>query len=131
MVALSYGQRSGNSTDCATSSTYCAGAEEESTVDMADYGSQPIGNAAVVIAFDPVADTVSGWLNGASLFSRSPPSIAINTGTSIHLGGGGDLSQPAPTIMREAFVANTAMSSADDSAVFANITAFYGGLPFE
>jgi hypothetical protein len=134
MVALGYGfddpNGSGVNVNCGTPSTYCAGAEEESKNDLADYGSSPADNAIVVTEFDPSANAVFSYLNGTRLFSHSPPTASINAGTAIHLGGGGDLSQPDPVLMREALFTNTAMTPSDGSALKANTGAFYSMLTF-
>jgi hypothetical protein len=135
MVALGYGfddppSGSGVNVNCGTASTYCAGAEEESENDLADYGSSPVDNALVVTEFDPSANAVSSYLNGKPLFSHSPPTATINAGTAIHLGGGGDLSQPDPVLMREALFTNTAMTASEVSALQANTGAFYAMLTF-
>jgi hypothetical protein len=138
MVALAYGRPAqGNLVLCGTAATYCAGAEEESVNDVADYGSSPADNAIVLIVHDPRAASVTGYLNGGMLFVHHPPArnsqfpdTRINAGTAIHLGGGGDLSVPAPAVMREAFITNSAMSGGDQLAAFRNMTAFYRELSF-
>jgi Alpha-L-arabinofuranosidase B, catalytic len=138
MVALAYGRPAqGNLVLCATGATYCAGAEEESVNDVADYGSSPADNAIVLIVHDPRAASVTGYLNGGMLFVHHPPARSvqfpntrINAGTAIHLGGGGDLSVPAPAVMREAFITNTVMSGSDQAAAFRNMAAFYRELSF-
>jgi hypothetical protein len=133
MVALGYGfndsSGSGVNVNCGTSSTYCAGAEEESLNDLADYGSSPLDNVLVLTEFDPIAKAVSSYVNGNRLFSHSPPKADINAGTAIHLGGGGDLSQPDPVLMREALIANTAATASDAAALYANVEAFYPMFP--
>jgi hypothetical protein len=62
--------------------------------------------------------------------SHSPPKATINAGTAIHLGGGGDLSQPDPVRMREALVTNDVMSASEVAAMKSNITAFFSTLNF-
>jgi hypothetical protein len=134
MVALGYGFNdqggTGVNVNCGTASTYCAGAEEESLNDLADYGSSPLDNVVLLAEFDPVANAVSTYLNGNRLFSHSPPKANINAGTAIHLGGGGDLSQPDPVLLREALIANAAATARDAAALSANVTAFYATLTF-
>jgi hypothetical protein len=135
MVALGYGWNdqggSGVNVNCGTASTYCAGAEEESLNDLADYGSSPLENVVLIAEFDPVANAVSSYVNGSRLFSHSPPKASINAGTAIHLGGGGDLSQPDPVEMREAMIANAAATAGDAAALTANTVAFYSKLAFQ
>jgi|HubBroStandDraft_2_1064218.scaffolds.fasta_scaffold163917_1 hypothetical protein len=131
MIALGYGQ-SGNGvwTNCATSATFCAGIEEESINDLSDYSASGPINAILSVTFNSGTNTVTAILNGHSLFSRNPPAHSLNPGTYVHLGGGGDLSQPAPTLMREALIFNAALSSGQQSAVLSNMTAFYSGVSF-
>jgi len=49
----------------------------------------------------------------------------------VHLGAGGDLGQPAPTKAREMLITNTAISSAEYNAVFANVRSRYPALKFQ
>ncbi|HET7541868.1 MAG TPA: arabinofuranosidase catalytic domain-containing protein [Polyangiaceae bacterium] len=134
MLALAYGWRDSSgcciAVNCAKNNTYCVGAEEEENNDLFDYGSSPIENALVVTQFDPSANAVITFMNGKQVLSHSPPKAKINAGTAIHLGGGGDLSQPDPVLMREAFITNALMSASNVSALKANSEAFYPSLKF-
>lgn len=131
-LSLAYGQFSnpvGN--QCATSSTYCFGADEESIDNLADYSASQWQDAIATISFNPSGGgTVSGFINGRPLLSVSPPAHALNVPTSVHLGGGADLSQPAPAIAREMLITNTALSAGDNAALFANEKSFYTNLVF-
>jgi len=94
----------------------------------------------VVTQFDPnpsaTHGTVIAYLNGAQMLSHSPPAplsrgnYPINAGTAIHLGGGGDLSQPAPVLMREGLITNNVMTASEVTAMRANLEAFYSPLKF-
>lgn len=131
MLALAYGQPSNNvMVLCGTANTYCVGAEEEENNDLADYGSSPVANALVVTQYDPTANAVITFLNGAQKFSHSPPKANLNVSTNIHLGGGGDLSQPDPVLMREAMITNAVMSANTVTALEADATSFYLALSF-
>lgn len=134
MLALAYGWRDSGgcciAVNCGTSTSYCVGAEEEEDNDLADYGTSPVANALVVTQFDPTSNAVSTFLNGTQKFSHSPPKAQLNAGTAIHLGGGGDLSQPDAVLMREAFFTNAVMSSSTVTALKANAVAFYPALSF-
>ncbi len=134
MLALAYGWRDSGgcciAVNCATSTSYCVGAEEEEDNDLADYGTSPVANALVVTQFDPTSNAVSTFLNGTQKFSHSPPKAQLNAGTAIHLGGGGDLSQPDAVLMREAFFTNAVMSASTVTALKANAVAFYPALSF-
>jgi hypothetical protein len=145
MAALAYGWRDSGgcciAVNCSKNNTYCVGAEEEENNDLADYGSSPVENAMVVTQFDPnptsTHGTVISYLNGTQMFSHSPPAplsrgsnYPINASTAIHLGGGGDLSQPDPVLMREALITNNVMSASEVTAMKANLVAFYSSLKF-
>jgi Alpha-L-arabinofuranosidase B, catalytic len=137
MAALSYASLTPLDVNCATNKTYCVGSENESINDLADYGSQPVGNAivSVIYSYSP-GPSVTGYLNDVRQFVHSPPNITVqrggflNPGTSIHFGGGGDLSVADEAVAREMLITNTAMSPTDQSAAFSNMTAFYSGLSF-
>ena len=140
MVALAYGWRDSGgcciAVNCGASNKYCVGAEEEENNDLYDYGTSPVENAMVVTQFDPTPNAVIVYLNGTQVLSHSPPApmsrgnYPINAGLAIHLGGGGDLSQPDPVLMREALVTNTIMTASNVTAMKANIVAFYPSLKF-
>ncbi len=135
MLALAYGWRDSGgcciATNCGKNNTYCVGAEEEENNDLYDYGTSPLDNAMVVTQFDPTPNAVTTYLNGTQVLSHSPPKAkTINAGTAIHLGGGGDLSQPAPVRMREALFTNNVMSAAEVTAMKSNITTFFSTLTF-
>jgi hypothetical protein len=132
MLVLAYGQ-TGNTVQiyCGSATTYCVGAEEEENNDLADYGSSPVSNALVVTQYDPTSNAVTTFLNGVQKFSHSPPKASnLNVSTNIHLGGGGDLSQPDPVLMREAMITNAVMSASTVTALKADATSFYPALSF-
>jgi hypothetical protein len=135
MVALAYGWRDGGgcciAVNCGAENKYCVGAEEEENNDLYDYGSSPVENAMVVTQFDPTPNSVITYLNGTQVLLHSPPKVPLNVGTAIHLGGGGDLSQPDPVRMREALITNNVMSASEVTAMKANITAFFSTLKFQ
>jgi hypothetical protein len=134
MAALAYGWKDSGgcciAVNCGKNNTYCVGAEEEENNDLFDYGTSPIDNAMVVTQFDPTPNAVITYLNGTQEFSHSPPKAKINAGTAIHLGGGGDLSQPDPVLMREALITNNVMSASEVTAMKANLVAFFSTLKF-
>ena len=134
MLALAYGWRDSGgcciATNCGKANTYCVGAEEEENNDLYDYGTTPLDNAFVVTEFDPTPNAVTTYLNGAKVLTHSPPKAKLNAGTAVHLGGGGDLSQPDSVRMREAFFTNNVMSDSDVTALKTNITAFFSALKY-
>jgi hypothetical protein len=134
MLALAYGWKDANgcciATNCGASNKYCVGAEEEENNDLYDYGTSPLENAFVVTQFDPTPNAVIVHLNGTKVLTHSPPKAKINAGTAVHLGGGGDLSQPAPVRMREAFFTNNVMSDSDVTALKSNVTTFFSALKY-
>jgi hypothetical protein len=135
MLALAYGWRDSGgcciATNCGASNKYCVGAEEEENNDMYDYGTSPVDNAMVVTQYDPTANAVIVYLNGTLGLTKSPPKAGkLNAGTAIHLGGGGDLSQPDPVLMRESLFTNNVMSASEVKAMMANIQAAFTSLKF-
>jgi hypothetical protein len=69
-------------------------------------------------------------LNGTQMLSHSPPKANLNVKKAIHIGGGGDLSQPDPVRMREALISNSVMSSSEVAAMKQNVTTFFPTLKF-
>jgi Alpha-L-arabinofuranosidase B, catalytic len=134
MLALAYGWKDSGgcciATNCGASNKYCVGAEEEENNDLYDYGTSPLDNAMVVTQFDPTPNAVITYLNGTQVMSHSPPKAKLNAGTAIHLGGGGDLSQPDPVLMREALFTNNVMSASEVKAMMANVQAVFPSLKF-
>jgi hypothetical protein len=134
MLALAYGWKDPNgcciAVNCGKANSYCVGAEEEENNDLFDYGTAPLDNAMVVTQFDPGPNAVITYLNGKKVMTKSPPKARLNVGTAIHLGGGGDLSQPAPVRMREALFTNNVMSDDDVQKMHANITSFFSALKY-
>jgi hypothetical protein len=84
----------------------------------------------VVTQFDPTPNAVITYLNGTQVMSHSPPKAKLNAGTAIHLGGGGDLSQPDPVLMRESIFTNNVMSASEVKAMMENIEAVFTTLKF-
>ena len=134
MLALAYGWKDSGgcciATNCGASNKYCVGAEEEENNDLYDYGTSPLDNAVVVTQFDPTPNAVITYLNGTKVLTHSPPKAKLNAGTAIHLGGGGDLSQPDPVRMREALFTNNVMSDSEVKAMQSNIAAFFPMLKY-
>jgi hypothetical protein len=134
MLALAYGWKDSGgcciATNCGASNKYCVGAEEEENNDLYDYGTSPLDNAVVVTQFDPTPNAVITYLNGKQVLMKSPPKAKINAGTALHLGGGGDLSQPDPVRMREALFTNNVMSASEVAAIQSNIAAFFPMLKY-
>lgn len=116
------------SMSCSTNSTYCAGIDEESIGNMgADFGSSP-KNIILSITMDGV-NTITGTENGVLMFNEAP-AVTLNPGRYIHLGGGGDLSQPAPSITREALFTNSALTATQIANAYGNMTSFYSAITF-
>ena len=130
MLQLNYGTAGGfTEVNCSTSATYCMGAEIETDGNVADYGSSII-NVIAAVTYNSTSNRINGMLNGHSIVSNATPGATMNSGQRIHLGGGGDLSQPAPVLMREALITNTALTTAQINSATANMTQFYGCLSF-
>jgi hypothetical protein len=156
-IILGYGWMNaggvGVNTNCTTTTSYCVAIDEEApqqNADSADYavsgGSEVIipniTNALAAVVWTPLPSrVVSGYINGVNLFNHSPPNgdqpsglgcspCLLNPGTSVHFGGGGDLSQPDPFISREMLILNVALTTATYQTLFANIQARFPSLAF-
>jgi hypothetical protein len=70
----------------------------------------------------------ASW-NGHSAWSQTPP-VSLNPSTYIHLGMGGDGTQPAPFIFRGGGILNNVPSGAQQTALLNNVQAFYPLLSF-
>ena len=69
------------------------------------------------------------WINGTQYIPGTVPT-GLNVPAHVHLGGGGDLTWPAPATFREGIFWNTALSTSDEAAIFANEQARYPALSF-
>lgn len=123
---------SGN--QCQTSTSFCSGLDEESIGDLVDYSPTNVGSVFAAGAFDSGVNQVSSYINGGQLRSPIEPAAAlcstcsgINLPGSVHAGGGGDLSQPAPAVMRAFAFINGVASQSDATAAYANLKSFYSG----
>lgn len=129
LLTVGFGN-AGSFPPCHSSTTYCMGVDEELVFDTGDYGSSII-NVAAFATYAAGSNTVTGAVNGHSLFSASPPNAgSLAPGTSIHFCAGGDLSGPAPCKMFEGFITNTTLSLGQQNSVLSNATAFYSALSF-
>lgn len=109
---------------CISATNYCIGIDEESEGDWADYGSSII-NLIATITYDQPSNKVTADLNGTQLINKTPTATFSNTGNTIHLGAGGDLSEPAPATFWEIIVTNSAMSLATHTTISNNVKAYY------
>lgn len=129
LIWFGYGN-AGTFCKAGSSTTFSMGLEEEQVCDQADYGSSVISLIGIV-TFNQASNTVTGSVNGHSLFSNSPPAgTPLNSGLRIHFGGGGDLSQPAPVIMREALITNTPLTSPQQASIISNMKAYFPAISF-
>jgi hypothetical protein len=119
---------------CQTSTSYCSGLDEESIGDLVDYSPSNVGPVFAAGAFNGSTNKVSSYINGGLLRSAVTPAAALCTGCaginlpgSVHVGGGGDLSQPTPALMRHFGFTNTAISQSDVTAAYNLIKARTSG----
>jgi hypothetical protein len=137
ILMMPYGTGIPNGATCpGGSTTFCIGVDEESQGQIADLPGQPSApynvpvNVIAMVNIDPAGAVEKAYLNGNQIYSHTgnPP---LNVPGSIHLGGGGDLSQPGQITFRDgALITGTAMSGADFTALTNNTRAFYSGLSF-
>lgn len=126
-IGTAFGQNPPVGAQCSTTSTYCLFVSTELSGVGADFPSFTIGAPLLMSAgYDPVADKVTGWANSTQIFSQTP--VALDVGGSVHVAGGGDLSQPADTFAREWVVTNTAISSVDAANALSQTQRNYAGL---
>jgi hypothetical protein len=112
--------------------SHCVGADVETFISPTDAYSAADGDNAnwIVTWTGAVAgggtNTFCNYYNGTQLGCHLATTPNQNTPTSIHVFGGGDLTQPAKAVFRGGFIANGVVSSADAAAIKANEAAFYG-----
>lgn len=130
MTVLAYGNDGGSGVPCSSTSS-CFGVDCEVCGVAINY-TVPSPQNVVSVIQKTTSNTLSGWLNGTQLFSNvsATPCCTLNAGGSIHIGGGGDLSQPSMVAMREWAITNTAMNQSDVTAVFNQIRINFSGLGF-
>jgi hypothetical protein len=138
---LDYGNASTTYQSCSSSTTICAGIDEESAnLDGANYTPTASQDLQQMITWDGAAatNTVTVYVNSATpIYSNSPPcaerngcpanaggTAAFNIQTTLRLGGGGDNSH-VDQIFREGLIANTALSGSDFTNLSNNETAFF------
>jgi Alpha-L-arabinofuranosidase B, catalytic len=139
---VDYGNASTTYQSCSTSTTICAGIDEESAnLDGASYTPTASQDIKQMITWDGQAatNTVKVYVNSATpIYSNSPPCAersgcpvsgdgteTMNIQTTMRLGGGGDNSH-VDRIFREGFVSNTALAGGDFTHVSNNESAFFG-----
>jgi hypothetical protein len=125
MIDQSYGAR-----DCSSSTTVCLGLDREgASGPHANLTAVDGDNGFFAITFDGGFVYNLYYNNGTPLDTHTS-GTAQNSGTRIHLGGGGDLSQPDSVSFREGIITNSQLSRAEVAGVLANNTAFYPALTF-
>lgn len=128
-LGLDYGN-SGSFGNCASSTIFCLVADLEiNTISGGNLGTTPI-NAVAMVSWNQPSNLVSGVVNNHVMWTPQTPPVSLNPGTRVHLGGGGDLTGPAPVVFYDGLITNTAISGTDYSAVLANAETFYSGLTF-
>ena len=125
MVVTGYGQNPPVGVMCTTSTSYCLGTDEELGGVGGDLTTTRMPNIVAIIVYDHSANKEYGYANNSPIYSGLSPSTTLDSGTRIHLGGGGDLSQPAPIIARDLWITNTAMSAADVAAATTKLIGAY------
>ena len=136
-ISAAYGFNGNQSNNnCATSTTFCTGADEESINDFADYAYSNIGSIFAITNWGGSGtNVVKNYINGGLVSTASPPAASLCGGCSgidlpgsIHACAGGDLSGPAHCLVREFGFANGATTA--DSTAYANATNFFSGLTY-
>lgn len=84
-----------------------------------------------MIAVNSGSTLATGISNGTVCWSGNPPfGTAINAGTHLRVGGGGDVSQPAPLTFRDGMIFNAFLTPADEAVIETNLRSFYSQLTF-
>lgn len=120
---------------CGSSTNYCFGTDGEGVTGgpypvPVDYSTTLLANVVMEIGHDNGLQKINGFINDKQGFNFTILNTALDTGKAIHIGGGGDLSQPAPVIVRDFAITNNPIAQADVDAIFANVKAFYPALSF-
>ena len=115
---------------CTTSVNYCYVQEGGSGTQNADLGTVQ-RNAVAIATIVGSTMSMAGYINGTQVLPPFVTSTHTQTLTSIHLCGGGDLSQPAYcTNMREMAIWGTTLTQADANDIQIGVNARYPSLTF-
>lgn len=130
-MVIAWGDDMGVGVPCDNINTFtCFGPEYELAATLVNYTVPNPANLFAVMQ-KTSTNTVSAWLNGTEVISGDTPGFGvIDSGTSIHLGGGGDLSQPSSPAMREWAITNSAVSQTDVNAALNQIKINFPTLGF-
>jgi hypothetical protein len=135
MVFLNYGQFSSpiGGPRCTTKTSFCVGADFEALSSMVPREPKsccsPGPYHGVVMVLTAANQNVTEYINGTLEYS-GVITPGMNVHTYIRIGGGGDMSQPAPVLMREGFFANHVLSATEVTNITNNNKAFYSALTF-
>jgi hypothetical protein len=110
---------------------HCVGVDVEAFISPTNSYTATVGdNANYLVTWDGTSgagtNTFCNYYNGTQLGCAPATTSGQNTPTSVHLGAGGDDSDPAPVMFRSGFIANSVVSSTVAAALKANEAAFYG-----
>lgn len=129
-ISLGYGPNTPPELPCDVGN-YCFGFDLEGEGPANNYSTTFWPNILVTAWNDASTGLLSAYLNSHLVVNAAPPGVApVNAGTSVHVGAGGDLSQPAPTIMRLGILINGMVSTVDRTAIYNWTIARYPGLSF-
>jgi hypothetical protein len=128
-LSISYGF--GPYVSCSTSNGYCLFADLESN-------GKPTSNSISSSQFYAVGmmswahstNILSGVTNGHQAWTPQAPQATQDTGTSIHIGGGGDMCSTGSFNFFEGVFTNSVISNADYNSVLANVRAAYPSVTF-
>jgi hypothetical protein len=117
--------------NCVSANVFCQLLDIESnTLPAGNSLGSSVLNVIGFASWNEPANIVSGEVNGHLSWTPQIPQSSMNPSTHVHFGGGGDLSQPAPSIMFDVAFTNNANASGDQAAYQANTEAFFSGLTF-
>lgn len=82
------------------------------------------------LSWNESANTISGSVDNRASWTATTPPSSMNPGTHVHMGGGGDLSQPAPFNFFEGYFFNSALTATQQTALFNSVTQRYPAASF-
>lgn len=112
--------------NCASAGTTCIQVDIEQFTQGPNYTPATNQDMFNVFTFDGIAgtNTIKAYVNSSTASYSATPLAVMNVGTSVRLGGGGDLSH-VDSVFREGLISNTELPANRVAALSSNITTFY------
>jgi len=133
LIALGFGDPGPGVLEC-NGNSYCATIDCEAGAGCNATGfppsplysiNLPTNSNLVIAKYNSATRQNSISFNAANYYSVTAGVGYMATGTKWSLGGGGDLTTPAPVKFWEGFITNAVASAGDETTLLANVKAFY------